>query len=309
VQFALVAVEKPRAKAPGQAKAKNDGSDADDSEGIEGGGLQALFEFDLQRLRCAHRILANAGGEQHADPPHARRGMRDAGLPLRRLRNARAVSESKSDREAEKTDDGESVRVITNFWFLLSTVIVCIVLIPSSKSQEAKKVWVICWSRAKCWINKTREPFSVTFTVKEAEEFLCEEDAKHEILRLGLPGTWRAMRKTDADFRVTAERAERFGMKNLEAIMGGLKPPAFANLYFSNGTEGEKEKPMLQTLCDICKQVIPRSTEGDEHFLRIDVSSVHRSATEGAHLESRSELCRTCSAEVKQGLARLGINW
>jgi hypothetical protein len=87
------------------------------------------------------------------------------------------------------------------YWIgALSMFVVCIVFISSSKSREVQ-MWVIeggdLMSRA--WIRRMpynlRAPFSVTFTILEAQTFLSEEDAKHEMLRLGLNGAWSAVPK------------------------------------------------------------------------------------------------------------------
>ena len=56
-------------------------------------------------------------------------------------------------------------------------------------------MWVIEYSgMPECWITNSAHELptdiDVTFQRKHARRFACEEDARHEILRLGLPGSW-----------------------------------------------------------------------------------------------------------------------
>jgi len=55
-------------------------------------------------------------------------------------------------------------------------------------------MWVIKFEgMSQCWIREGTSlgwPFDVTFQWKLAKRFACEEDARHEILRLGLSGEW-----------------------------------------------------------------------------------------------------------------------
>ena len=55
-------------------------------------------------------------------------------------------------------------------------------------------MWVIEHSASPpCWIAERIHPVSgydVTFQRKLAKRFTNQEDARHEILRLGLPGSW-----------------------------------------------------------------------------------------------------------------------
>ena len=56
-------------------------------------------------------------------------------------------------------------------------------------------IWVIEYiGMPPCWITEARDSraFDVTFQRSLAQRFMCQEDAKHEILRLGLSGTWTA---------------------------------------------------------------------------------------------------------------------
>jgi len=55
--------------------------------------------------------------------------------------------------------------------------------------------WVIeSVALPKIWITESRglTPYDITFQLTRAERFLCQEDAKHEMLRLGLGGQWFA---------------------------------------------------------------------------------------------------------------------
>jgi hypothetical protein len=55
--------------------------------------------------------------------------------------------------------------------------------------------WVIeYFGTPPCWISEARgsSAFDVTFQLRLAQRFTCREDAAHEILRLGLSGTWAA---------------------------------------------------------------------------------------------------------------------
>jgi len=55
--------------------------------------------------------------------------------------------------------------------------------------------WVVEYdSAARCWLreDQTTRTYGVTFQFKEAQRFMCLEDARHEILRFGLSGAWQA---------------------------------------------------------------------------------------------------------------------
>lgn len=53
--------------------------------------------------------------------------------------------------------------------------------------------WVIEYqSPARCWIREDQgsKTYGVTFQLKHAQRFICLEDSRHEMLRLGLSGDW-----------------------------------------------------------------------------------------------------------------------
>lgn len=55
--------------------------------------------------------------------------------------------------------------------------------------------WVIQYEAegSFCWISEASmgAAFNVTYQFRLAERFTCAEDARHEMLRLGLSGAWR----------------------------------------------------------------------------------------------------------------------
>lgn len=57
-------------------------------------------------------------------------------------------------------------------------------------------MWVIQYfDTPPCWLSAKNgdAPFDVTWQLKNARSFVNREDARHEILRLGLPGIWVAI--------------------------------------------------------------------------------------------------------------------
>jgi len=80
----------------------------------------------------------------------------------------------------------------------LSFVVLIVLIVPEKKKEELTRVpmFVIQFSGSpKFWICESRSenPFGVTFRFSEASRFLCQEDARHEMLRLGLSGEWRVV--------------------------------------------------------------------------------------------------------------------